>query len=51
MKQSRRLKLSEKKLLSKNGYDPTIHRYLEEDDKAIRFENTETGDKDIWVNK
>lgn len=51
MKQSRKLKRSEKELLTKRGFDATIHRFIEEDDIAIRFENTVTGNKDIWIEK
>lgn len=51
MKQSHKLKRFEKELLTKRGYDATIHRYLEEDEVAIRFENTETGNKSVWIEK
>lgn len=50
MKQPRKLKLAEKKLLSKRGYDATEYMYCEEDEQAILVINKTTRER-IWVSK
>lgn len=50
MKRAKKLTYAQKKILSKNGYDPTEYRFLEEDKYAMLFINIKTNET-IWIEK
>lgn len=50
MKRPKRPTYTQKKLLRKNGYDPTEFRFVEEDKYAMLFINTETKET-VWIEK
>lgn len=51
MKQPRKLKWSEKVLLSKRGYDPKEWMFISEDTEAIYIQNKKDKEMCIWVEK
>lgn len=50
MKRAKRLNYTQKKILSKKGYDPTDFRFVEEDKYAMLFINVKTNET-IWIEK
>jgi len=48
MKRPKKLTYEQKKLLSKNGYDPNEFRFVMQDKVALLFVNTKTGEN-VWI--